>query len=118
VDAETRLDKTETVSVFHKRHRVVFGFYRHSTGVGGMAGTPLAVRGIGPRSRRPSIQLRSVESPTPTSAATSRRDCPLVCANRTASARNSGVKVYFRSAIGTLLFQEKSSPFLRSKSSC
>ncbi|MGF6250983.1 hypothetical protein ABID82_005796, partial [Methylobacterium sp. PvP062] len=31
-------------------------------------------------------------------------------------ARNSGVKVCFRSAIGTLLLQEKSSPLLRSKS--
>src|SRR4051812_10833741 len=68
------------------------------------------------RSRRPSIQLRSVESPTPRSAAVSRRDRPLVCASRTASARNSGVKVCFRSAIGTLLLQEKSSPLLRSKS--
>src|SRR6476469_7348794 len=68
------------------------------------------------RSRRPSIQLRSVESPTPRSAATSRRDRPLVCASRTASARNSGVKVCFRSAIGALLLQEKSSPLSRGKS--
>src|SRR4051812_19289859 len=68
------------------------------------------------RSRRPSIQLRKVESPTPRSAATARRERPLVWASRTASARNSGVNCFLGSAIGDLLHHGKSSPLLRGKS--
>src|ERR1700712_3069636 len=59
------------------------------------------------RSRCPSIQWRRVESPTPRSAATARRLRPLVCARRTASARNSGVNVCLRSGIGGLLLHGK-----------
>src|SRR5215217_9649202 len=63
------------------------------------------------------IQERRVESPIPRSSATSRRERPLVSANRTASARNSGVKRFFGSGIGNLLPHGKSSPLLRRKSS-
>src|SRR4051794_11794621 len=68
------------------------------------------------RSRRPSIQLRKVESSTPRSAATARRERPLVWARRTASPRNSGVNCFLGSAIGGLLLHGKSSPLLRGKS--
>src|SRR4051812_47580909 len=59
------------------------------------------------RSRRPSIQERSVDSPIPRSEAISRREQPLVWASRTASARNSGVKCFFGSGIGDLLLHGK-----------
>src|SRR5918995_6477496 len=49
------------------------------------------------RSRRRSIQFRSVDRPIPRSEAISRRERPLVWASRTASARNSGVKRVFGS---------------------
>ena len=86
-------------------------YYRWRKEYGGLQ--PIGRWMVISRSRRPSIQLRSVESPTPRSAATLPRDRVLVCANRTASARNSGVEVCVRIAIGTLLLQEKRSPLFR-----
>src|ERR687898_174993 len=69
------------------------------------------------RSRRRSIQLRSVDSPMPRSAATSRRERPLVWVKRTDSSRNSWVKSFFGSGIGNLLPHGNSSPLSRGKSS-